>query len=593
MFGVLITILVFQSFCTHAQIFSSPWNYKCTNGQCVKFETIKNESISSLEACQLLCGDGGLWPKPTGPYYIGNSLVNLNPSKIKLHLINSSSIAGDLLKRKVNALKMNLKKFIRNPRKLVGLGLDIYIKGLINDSDMTLRLSTKESYKLKINKRKSSVSVIIRGENYFGVRNALETLSQLIVFNDFVDKIQIATNVSIIDGPVYPYRGILLDTSRNYISKEEILKTIEAMGMSKLNTFHWHLSDSQSFPYVSRSWPNMSRYGAYSSNKIYTEKDIKEIVSFGIYQGVRVIPELDAPAHVGEGWQWVGDDALACFRGEPWPSYCQEPPCGQLNPASNRVYEVLESLYKDLMDDFKPVVFHMGGDEVNINCWNSSESIRKFVSKKGWSLDASGFVKLWLLFQQRAYDKLKLAGGGEEVKAVLWTSKLTDENNIEYLDPDKYIIQIWTAAYDDTISRLLQNDFQVIFSNYDALYLDCGFGAWIGEGSNWCSPYKGWKKIYENSPLKIVKEHGVENKKHLILGGEVALWTEQVDSTSVDSRLWPRSAALAERLWAEPSSSWRNAEPRILRHRERLVTRGILADSLEPEWCRQNPGNCN
>lgn len=89
------------------------------------------------------------------------------------------------------------------------------------------------------------------------------------------------------------------------MDKLSIMRTIEAMAMSKLNTLHWHITDSHSFPYVSRTWPNFSRYGAYSANKVYTDKDIKEIVGFGLVRGVRVIPEFDAPAHVGEGWQWV------------------------------------------------------------------------------------------------------------------------------------------------------------------------------------------------------------------------------------------------------------------------------------------------
>ena len=76
------------------------------------------------------------------------------------------------------------------------------------------------------------------------------------------------------------------------------------------------------------------------------------------------------------------------------------------------------------------------------------------------------------------------------------------------------------------------------------------------------------------------------------LGAEATLWSEQVDSAAVDSRLWPRSAAMAERLWSDPASNWIDAEQRFLRHRERLVQQGIYADSVEPEWCSQNQGHC-
>lgn len=77
-----------------------------------------------------------------------------------------------------------------------------------------------------------------------------------------------------------------------------------------------------------------------------------------------------------------------------------------------------------------------------------------------------------------------------------------------------------------------------------------------------------------------------------VIGGETALWTEQVDSVLVDVKIWPRAAALAERLWAEPDSTWFHAEQRMLKHRERLVKRGIAAESLQPEWCMQNQGHC-
>ena len=123
--------------------------------------------------------------------------------------------------------------------------------------------------------------------------------------DDLRDEVQVVTNVNVEDGPKFPYRGLLIDTSRNFIDKASILRTILGMSMSKLNTFHWHITDSHSFPFVSKTWPKMSQYGAYSPQKVYTEADIREIVEFGLINGVRVLPEFDAPAHVGEGWQWV------------------------------------------------------------------------------------------------------------------------------------------------------------------------------------------------------------------------------------------------------------------------------------------------
>lgn len=123
-------------------------------------------------------------------------------------------------------------------------------------------------------------------------------------------------------------------------------------------------------------------------------------------------------------------------------------------------------------------------------------------------------------------------------------------------------------------------------SNYDALYFDCGFGAWVSEGNNWCSPYIGWQKVYKNNLTHFGEYNGQ------FYGAEAALWSEQVDHHTMDGRVWPRLSALAERLWTNPSTNWREAESRMLIHRERLVENGIAAEALEPQWCLQHEGDC-
>lgn len=89
-----------------------------------------------------------------------------------------------------------------------------------------------------------------------------------------------------------------------------IKRTIDAMSGSKLNTFHWHITDSQSFPFVMDSLPKMKEYGAYSQKKVYTTSDIQEVVEYARVRGIRVLPEFDAPAHVGYGWQWGPSENL-------------------------------------------------------------------------------------------------------------------------------------------------------------------------------------------------------------------------------------------------------------------------------------------
>lgn len=165
-------------------------------------------------------------------------------------------------------------------------------------------------------------------------------------------------------------------------------------------------------------------------------------------------------------------------------------------------------IYGDMITQFKPDIFHMGGDEVNFNCWNSTNSIVEWMAKeKGWGRSEADFVKLWDYFQNQALERLYKKAGGQ-IPAIMWTSHLTQKEYVlDYLPKDKYIIQIWTKGDDEQVSNLLENGYKLILSNYDALYLDCGFAGWVTDGNNWCSPYIGWQKVYDNKPVNIAGKY--------------------------------------------------------------------------------------
>merc|ERR1712002_523808 len=282
-----------------------------------------------------------------------------------------------------------------------------------------------------------------------------------------------------------------------------------------------------------------------------------------------------------------------------------------------------------------------GGDEVNFNCWNTTQEIVDWMVTKRRRRTKRDFLDLWNSFQVKAFDKLTEANNNKrgqdnnhnqnnnqnqnqdqnqnqnqnqhqnprKMKAILWTSELTEEGNLaKYLDPEKYIIQIWSSVNDSVIAHLVDQGFQVIFTPYDTNYLDCGYGSWVGEGNNWCSPYKGWKTIYQMNPFNVLKKLNVTldsapattrnpirttvSPRELVLGGAVAMWSEQVDEHSVEAKVWPRAAALAERMWSNPTSEWRAAEGRFINNRDRMVNLGIGADAEQPRWCHQNDGLC-
>ncbi len=169
-----------------------------------------------------------------------------------------------------------------------------------------------------------------------------------------------------------------------------------------------------------------------------------------------------------------------------------------------------------------------------MNCWNTTSEIISWMEKQGKKRTEKDFMDLWKVFLDKTTAKFIEANNNKEKLMMLWTSHMTFPKYLErYLDKSKYIIQVWTGRSDKDIANLINKGFRVVFSNYDNVYLDCGFGGWVSDGSNWCSPYKEWQKFYDNDPKEILADFGITDpvKQKLVLGGEAAMWSEQVSST--------------------------------------------------------------
>lgn len=407
--------------------------------------------------------------------------------------------------------------------------------------------NTHEGYKFSINKKSDEVHALIEADNFYGARHGMETLSQLIVYDEIRNEIVIVCG-DITDEPRFKHRGLSLDTSRNFFPVEVLKRTINGLAMVKLNTFHWHISDSHNFPLLLKSQPELAMWSAYSSDKIYTTDDVVEIVKYAKARGVRVIPEIDVPGHISEGF--YRKNLTSCFSSQPWEPCKGAHPCGQLDPTKDEVYKVLEDIYRELIELFdKPEIFHMGGDEVFFECWNSSESLRNWMTEQGWGLEAEDFMRLWSHFQENALASLDRVDD-RKIPVMIWSSTLTNEPSLtKYVDKDRYIVQVWSRGDAKEVKTLLENGYKLVLSNHEALYLDCGFGSWVRDGNNWCSPYVGWQKFYDNKMETIAGEYVDQ-----IYGAEAALWAEQVDQWSLDARIWPRASAMAERLWSSKLS---------------------------------------
>ncbi|XP_058811586.1 chitooligosaccharidolytic beta-N-acetylglucosaminidase [Topomyia yanbarensis] len=585
---IIIAVSFHYVMCT-LDVSDSLYRFRCIKGKCIRKhrESLGDteQYMETLNQCRLLCGEyGPLWPIPTGPLRLGQETKEIIPDNISFDYSNSPEEAE--VRRYLNEtqrifVKTLLKECNRNCNHTTTTNLFVFIN--IRTGDTTLSWSTNESYELHLRSNDDNIEVYITALTVFGARHALETLSQLVASKYYPDGncLLILSTAHISDGPVYPHRGFLLDAARNFISLNAIKRQLDGMASVKLNVLHWHITDSQSFPLELVSFPLVTKHGAYSGNQVYSQQDVRMIFDYAKHRGIRVILEFDAPAHAGNGWQWAPSAGLGnlsvCVNEQPWRKLCIEPPCGQFNPANPNLYTVLQEVYADFANLIPPgEILHMGGDEVFFGCWNATQEIVDYLAKQRKGREQEDFLDLWGEFQSNVLELWDRARFDDApLSTILWSSHLTDPNVIEkYLSNGRYIIQTWVEGDKDLPKQLLKKGYRLIISTKNAWYLDHGFWG--------ITSYYNWRKVYNN---RIINNS-------LVLGGEACIWTEFIDEHSLDSRTWPRLAAVGERLWANPNIDASKVEARFYRQRNRLITRGLNPEAVTPYWCVQNEGEC-
>lgn len=162
-------------------------------------------------------------------------------------------------------------------------------------------------------------------------------------------------------------------------------QVLEGMAHNKLNIFHWHMTDSVSFPVQLPQVPELAEYGSYSPEKVYSVQDMTDLVDFAKVRGIKIIPELDTPRHAANGWQFGEITGLGklglCIN--LLNNRCRGGLCGHLNPVNPNLYDVLEKVYQDLTNIFPSDLFHMGGDEVEFQCWRDSPEVMDWMTDHG------------------------------------------------------------------------------------------------------------------------------------------------------------------------------------------------------------------
>ncbi len=374
------------------------------------------------------------------------------------------------------------------------------------------RLGDDESYRLDI----SSQHIRLSADYPLGVVRGMETFLQLIAprpADSGVAPAFAAPAVVIVDYPRFAWRGLSFDVSRHFIPVDGVKRTIDGMAAVKLNVLHWHLSDDQAIRVESRRYPKLQELG--SEGCYYSQAEIREIVAYAYARGIRIVPEFDVPGHATA--------ILAAYpklASRPGPFEVvsrQDVRPATMDPTNEATYQFLDRFIGEMSSLFPDDYFHIGGDEVDPKDWNANQAIRAFMKKRKIATTRA----LQAYFNQRLQKIVAKHG-----KHMVGWDEILDEQL-----PKTIVIQSWRGQ--KWLAQAAQANFQGLLSA--GYYLDLMLPA---------------SAHYAVDPLKGDTANLNSEQKKRVLGGEAAMWEEIATAENIDAKLWPRLAAIAERLWS-------------------------------------------
>jgi hexosaminidase len=366
-------------------------------------------------------------------------------------------------------------------------------------------LDTDESYSIHSTGNK----IVLKAGNVFGALHGLETFQQLLQVeggNYVIPAVQID------DAPRFPWRGFMLDVSRHFMPLPVIYRTLDGMAAVKLNVFHWHLTDDQGFRVESKRFPQLTQVG--SDHLFYTQDQVRAVIAYASARGIRVVPEFDVPGHV-TSWL-IGMPELGSIQRPYAIARTFGVWDGALDPTKDSTYQFLDAFIGEMADLFPDEYMHMGGDESNGKDWKANPQIVDFM--KAHNMKST--EELQAYFSARVLELVK----GHHKQMVGWDEILTPNT------PKDAIIQSWRGVESLAVASK-QGNRGILSAPY---YLD---------------GMKTSERMYLDDPIPEGSALTAEQQK-LVLGGEACMWAEQITPQTVDSRVWPRTAALAERFWS-------------------------------------------
>ena len=517
--------------------------------------------------------------------------------------------ASELLSRRLTNATASAPGSSFAPLPLVSLELRV-LSDSSSCGQVPKQLDDDESYTLYITPGddENGPRAIVEASTVWGILYGMETFSQLPS-----SAMQIAgLPLRIADAPRYPWRGLLLDTANHVLSIKAIERTIDGLSAAKMNTLHWHIVDSYSFPFHSDKFPEMAEAGAWGqyandadkAKFMYSPAEVSHVVDYARVRGLRVVMEVDVPGHA---YSWgmsekYRDIVTKC------PAYTDE--LGHvddipLDISRAETMQVVEGLLSELSSLTPDSYLHIGGDEVKYGCWAESPSIRSYMKELG--IADGDYFSLEQHFFKQVHS---MAVAGLNRRLVAWEEVFFDgsggENGAhgawvgsDALPADSTVIEIWTGA--DYLATALDEGYDGIMAY--GWYLDRqnpvdDEGMWF-----WADT---WGQMYSVEPEPVVParvEAGeteaessretrassskTNKRRGRALGGDASIWTEMTDAATLDTAVWPRAAAVGERLWSPRDvKEARFAAPRLSMLRCRMAARyGIRAHPIWSDSC--------
>jgi len=367
-------------------------------------------------------------------------------------------------------------------------------------------LGEDETYTLDI----TPAQAVLNAPTTTGALRGLQTIIQLVEQNAAGFTLPAVT---INDHPRFAWRGLLVDVARRWHPVAEIKRIIDGMELVKLNILHLHLTDDQGFCIESRAHPELHTLG--TDGNFFTQDQMRDIIAYAAERAIRVVPEFDMPSHT-TSWGVSHPEFLS---GPPGATYTL-PQLWPHNPAMDPTKPALFDLLSDFLGEmaalFPDAYMHIGGDENNGKQWNASAHIQKFIADN--HLKDNHGLHAWFITR---------------VGEILARNNKIPVGWDEILHPDLprgTVIHSWRGP--KGLAEATAAGHPVILSY--GYYIDL------------CLPAS---EHYLEDPLPAGNTLTPAQQK-LVLGGEAAQWSEWTNSENIDSRLWPRAAAIAERLWS-------------------------------------------